>query len=54
MKKRHSSEEIFFDLMKQKAFRIEDTRIVALPGDERIGEETVFVYTFRPEDRLQK
>jgi hypothetical protein len=47
MKKRHSSEEVFFDLMTQKDFKIEDTRSIPLPGDERTGEETVFVYTFR-------
>lgn len=52
MKKRHSSEEIFFDLMSQKGFQIEDTKCIPLPGDERIGEESVLIYTFRLQGQM--
>lgn len=50
MKKRHLSEEIFFSLMSEAGFKIESTKNIPLPGDERTGEEYVYVYTFRLEE----
>jgi hypothetical protein len=47
MKKRHSSEEIFFELMSEKSFKVADMKIFPLPGDDQVGEETVFVYIFQ-------
>lgn len=46
MKKRHSSEEIFFDLMAEAKFRTEGVTEYPLPGDEASGEEIVYVYQF--------
>jgi hypothetical protein len=53
MKKRHSSEDIFFDLMSDAGFATEDTMTIPLPGDEESGEETVYVYTFRSKGQDQ-
>ncbi|KAF2281005.1 uncharacterized protein EI97DRAFT_366958 [Westerdykella ornata] len=47
MKKRHSSEEVFFDLMRKSGFALMDTTSIPLPGDEESGEETVYVNHFR-------
>lgn len=47
MKKRHSSEDIFFDLMSNSGFALVDTMGIPLPGDEESGEETVYVNRFR-------
>ncbi|KAF2645454.1 hypothetical protein P280DRAFT_417219 [Massarina eburnea CBS 473.64] len=47
MKKRHSSENVFFDLMAATNFRNTRTCTYQLPGDEQTGEETVEVYFYR-------
>lgn len=46
MKKRHSSEEVFFDLMAEAKFKTEGVTEFPLPGDEKSGEEIVYVYQF--------
>lgn len=50
MKMRHSSEEVFFDLMAEAKFRKVTTMEYPLPGDVEIGEEIVFlhVYQYKP------
>jgi hypothetical protein len=50
MKMRHSSEEVFFDLMADADFMKATTLEYPLPGDVEIGEETVFlhVYQYKP------
>jgi hypothetical protein len=50
MKRRHSSEEIFFDLMTEAKFVTTRTLTYALPGDEQAGEEEVEVYLYRYEE----
>jgi hypothetical protein len=50
MKMRHSSEEIFFDLMSAAGFQ-ETTKLdFPLPGDVELGEEVVHlhVYLYNP------
>ncbi|KAF1953875.1 hypothetical protein CC80DRAFT_595433 [Byssothecium circinans] len=49
MKRRHASEDVFFDLMVEAEFQ--NTRLLTypLPGDDRAGEETVEVYLYRYE-----
>lgn len=47
MKKRHSSEDIFFDLMETAGLKSRSTRVLALPGDEECGEEEVQIYYYR-------
>lgn len=50
MKLRHSSEEVFFDLMAAAGFQ-EITKLeYPLPGDTEVGEEIVYlhVYQFNP------
>ncbi|KAJ4300981.1 hypothetical protein N0V90_003070 [Kalmusia sp. IMI 367209] len=46
MKKRHSSEDVFFDLMSEANFQTIDTIGFPLPGDERAGEERVELYIY--------
>lgn len=46
MKIRHSSEKVFFDLMRDAGFRTTNVMEFPLPGDENTGEETVHFYTF--------
>jgi hypothetical protein len=46
MKKRHSSEDVFFDLMEAAGLKTRSTRVLALPGDEECGEEEVLIYYF--------
>ena len=50
MKMRHSSEEIFFELMAKAGFEEIGRVAFPLPGDEEVGEETVHlhVYKFTP------
>jgi hypothetical protein len=50
MKMRHSSEEIFFDLMATAGFKETTTLKYALPGDVKVGEEVVYlhVYQYKP------
>jgi hypothetical protein len=47
MKVRHSSEHIFFDLMAEAAFSIENTTNLPLPGDDGESEETIDVFHFQ-------
>ncbi|KAF2749258.1 hypothetical protein M011DRAFT_439592 [Sporormia fimetaria CBS 119925] len=51
MKKRHDSEEVFFQLMADAGFQEEDVVQMPLPGDEHSENETVFVHTFRHRQR---
>lgn len=51
MKKRHSSEDVFFDLMSEAEFKTTKTLAYPLPGDEETGEETVEVHIFRYEGK---
>lgn len=46
MKKRHSSEDVFFDLMSEAKFRTVSETNFPLPGDEEAGEEAVILYTY--------
>ena len=46
MKMRHSSEEVFFDLMAKAAFEKTTTITYPLPGDYETGEETVFLHIY--------
>lgn len=46
MKKRHSSEEIFFELMSKAGFKTVNSTEIPLPVDEHSGEETVYVYQY--------
>jgi hypothetical protein len=46
MKMRHSSEEIFFDLMSEAGFATTESIPFPLPGDEEEGEETVHVHIY--------
>lgn len=50
MKMRHSSEEVFFDLMAEAKFVKIKTFEYMLPGDIEVGEEIVFlhVYQYKP------
>ena len=47
MKMRHSSEEVFFQLMEDAGF-IKKTQIeFPLPGDVEIGEEIVYLHVYK-------
>jgi hypothetical protein len=47
MKMRHSSEEVFFELMKEAGF-VETTKIeFPLPGDVEVGEEVVYLHVYK-------
>jgi hypothetical protein len=50
MKMRHSSEEIFFDLMARAGFEETAKLCYPLPGDNEVGEEVVYlhVYQYKP------
>jgi len=56
MKMRHSSEEVFFDLMSEAGFAAMESIPFPLPGDEEEGEETVYVhiYRYKADDRSIK
>jgi hypothetical protein len=47
MKMRHSSERVFFTLMADAGFRETADLAYELPGDVRVGEETVHVHVYR-------
>ena len=47
MKMRHSSEEVFFELMSEAGFATIESTPFPLPGDEEEGEETVYVHIYR-------
>ncbi|KAF2015687.1 hypothetical protein BU24DRAFT_461921 [Aaosphaeria arxii CBS 175.79] len=53
MKFRHSSEEVFFDLMADAGFVKVAEHEIPLPGDEEPGEEDVHVYLFRHDSSRQ-
>ncbi|KAF1971509.1 hypothetical protein BU23DRAFT_556027 [Bimuria novae-zelandiae CBS 107.79] len=46
MKKRHESEDVFFELMRKAKFRSMNAVCFPLPGDERAGEEGVEVWVY--------
>jgi hypothetical protein len=47
MKMRHSSEEVFFELMKDAGF-METTKMdFPLPGDIEVGEEVVYLHVYK-------
>ncbi|CAI6341856.1 unnamed protein product [Periconia digitata] len=47
MKRRHTSEEIFFDFMSKAGFKTADVQKFPLPGDENAGEEEVEIYMYQ-------
>jgi hypothetical protein len=47
MKMRHSSEDVFFDLMSAAGFRSQISLTIPLPGDEQAGEEKIHVYFYK-------
>ena len=47
LKRRHTSEEVFFDLMSGAQFANARVRKFPLPGDENAGEEEVEVYMYQ-------
>ena len=47
MKMRHSSEEIFFELMAKAGFEEIGRVAFPLPGDEEVGEETVHLHVYK-------
>jgi hypothetical protein len=47
MKMRHSSEEVFFDLMAETGFHETMKLEYPLPGDIETGEETVYLYIYQ-------
>lgn len=46
MKMRHSSEEVFFDLMATAGFLETKTITYSLPGDVEVGEEIVHLHVY--------
>tara|TARA_R110002003_G_scaffold97_35_gene8004 strand:- start:555 stop:713 length:159 start_codon:yes stop_codon:yes gene_type:complete len=47
MKMRHSSEEVFFDLMTEAGFQETAKVGFPLPGDVEVGEEVVYLHVYR-------
>jgi hypothetical protein len=47
MKMRHSSEEVFFDLMVAQGFKEAAKFKYPLPGDTEVGEETVNLHVYQ-------
>jgi hypothetical protein len=47
MKMRHSSEEVFFELMKDAGFMKTTQMEFALPGDVDVGEEVVYLHIYK-------
>jgi hypothetical protein len=52
MKVRHSSEDIFFNLMAEAGFTVRDTLVLPLPGDDSEGGDTIDVTLFCAQDFL--
>ena len=50
MKIRHTSEDVFFDLMSKAKFQTKSKFEIELPGDDAAGEETVWVHLFVHQD----
>lgn len=46
MKRRHESEEVFFELMERAKFEVANTICFPLPGDEGAGEENIEVWVY--------
>lgn len=46
MKMRHSSEEVFFELMKDARFTETTKMEFPLPGDIEVGEEVVYLHVY--------
>jgi hypothetical protein len=49
MKRRHSSEDVFFNLMDNAKFRITNTIYFPLPGDQKASEEFIELYIYQLE-----
>jgi hypothetical protein len=47
MKMRHSSEEVFFDLMATAGFQPTAKFDYPLPGDVEVGEEMVYLHVYQ-------
>jgi hypothetical protein len=47
MKMRHSSEDVFFDLMAAAGFKETAKFEYPLPGDTEVGEETVHLHVYQ-------
>jgi negative regulator of genetic competence, sporulation and motility len=47
MKMRHSSEDVFFDLMAEAGFKETGKVAFPLPGDVETGEETVHLHVYK-------
>lgn len=47
MKMRHSSEEVFFELMKDAGFMKTTKMEFPLPGDVEVGEEIVYLHVYK-------
>jgi negative regulator of genetic competence, sporulation and motility len=47
MKMRHSSEDVFFDLMAEARFKETGKVAFPLPGDVEAGEETVHLHVYK-------
>jgi hypothetical protein len=52
MKMRHSSEEIFFDLMAETGFHETMKLDYKLPGDIESGEEIVYLHLYEHQSRI--
>jgi hypothetical protein len=52
MKMRHSSEEVFFDLMAAASFKETTMFGYPLPGDTELGEETVYLHIYQHNPRV--
>jgi hypothetical protein len=52
MKMRHSSEEVFFDLMSAAGFRETHELEYPLPGDAEVGEEIVYLHVYQMESLI--
>ena len=50
MKMRHASERVFFELMRDAGFAETALLQWPLPGDARLGEETVLLHVYRLAD----
>ena len=51
MKMRHSSEEVFFELMQDAGFLKTAQMEYPLPGDVEVGEEVVYLHVYKAATR---
>jgi hypothetical protein len=52
MKMRHSSEEVFFDLMAETGFHETMKLDYKLPGDIKSGEEIVYLHLYQHQSSI--